>query len=178
MELKNLFIHKNSLKVFNLESNMLWSVLQKDFSDKIHWRGECLQREQLKIYHKHSLKKKSKAKIKVAQACTILCAWTIQSMEFSRPEYKSGLPWPSPGDLSNPGIKSRSPSLQSHQESPRIMEWVACPFYRGTSWPGIKPGSPASQADSLPAEWPGKHPQFSSVQFSRSVMSDSSWPHE
>ena len=36
---------------------------------------------------------------------------TIQSMEFSRPEYWSGWPFPSPGDLSNPGIKPRSPAL-------------------------------------------------------------------
>ena len=96
--------------------------------------------------------------IKVAQACTILCAWTIQSMEFSRSEYWSGLPLPSPGDLPNPGIKTRSPALQSHQESPTILEWAACPFFRGTSWPGIKPGSPAFHADFLPDEWPGKHP--------------------
>ena len=39
--------------------------------------------------------------------------WTIQSMEFSRPEYWSGWPFPSPGDLPNPGIKPRSPSLQA-----------------------------------------------------------------
>ena len=38
--------------------------------------------------------------------------WTIQSMEFSRPEYWSGQPFPSPGDLPNPGIKPRSPTLQ------------------------------------------------------------------
>ena len=31
--------------------------------------------------------------------------WTIQSMELSRPEYWSGYPFPSPGDLPNPGIK-------------------------------------------------------------------------
>ena len=37
--------------------------------------------------------------------------WTIQSMEFSRPEYWSGSPFPSPGDLPNPGIKPRSPAL-------------------------------------------------------------------
>ena len=54
--------------------------------------------------------------------------WTIAlqaplSMEFSRQEYWSGLPCPSPGDLSRPGIK---------------------------------PGSPALQADSLPSEPPGK----------------------
>ena len=34
-------------------------------------------------------------------------------MEFSRPEYWSGLPFPSPGDLPNPGIEPRSPLLQA-----------------------------------------------------------------
>ena len=38
--------------------------------------------------------------------------WTTESMEFSRPEYWSGTPFPSPGDLPNPGIKPRSPTLQ------------------------------------------------------------------
>ena len=33
-------------------------------------------------------------------------------MEFSRPEYWSGLPFSSPGDLPNPGIEPRSPTLQ------------------------------------------------------------------
>ena len=32
-------------------------------------------------------------------------------MEFYRPEYWSGYPFPSPGDLPNPGFKSRSPAL-------------------------------------------------------------------
>ena len=45
------------------------------------------------------------------------------SMGFSRQKYWSGLPFPSPGDLPNPGIK---------------------------------PGSPALQADALPSEPPGK----------------------
>ena len=44
--------------------------------------------------------------------------WTIayqapRSMEFSRQVYWSGLPFPSPGDLPNPGIKPRSPALQA-----------------------------------------------------------------
>ena len=38
--------------------------------------------------------------------------WTVQSTEFSRLEYWSGEPFPSPGDLPNPGIKPRSPTLQ------------------------------------------------------------------
>ena len=45
--------------------------------------------------------------------------WTVGayhaplSMGFSRQEYWSGLPFPSPEDLSNPGIKSRSPTLKA-----------------------------------------------------------------
>ena len=35
------------------------------------------------------------------------------SMGFSRQEYWSGLPFPSPGDLPNPGITPRSPTLQA-----------------------------------------------------------------
>ena len=44
----------------------------------------------------------------------------------------------------------------SHQGSPRILEWVAYLFSSGSSDPGIELGSPALQADSLPAEPPGK----------------------
>ena len=36
---------------------------------------------------------------------------TIQPMEFSRQEYWSGQPFPSPGHLPNPGIEPRSPTL-------------------------------------------------------------------
>ena len=34
-------------------------------------------------------------------------------MAFSRPEYWSGYPFPSPGDLPNPRIELRSPTLQA-----------------------------------------------------------------
>ena len=37
----------------------------------------------------------------------------IQSMEFSKSEYWSRQPFPSPGDLPNPGIEPRSPALQA-----------------------------------------------------------------
>ena len=35
------------------------------------------------------------------------------SMGFSRQEYWSGLPFPSPGDIPNPGIEPGSPTLQA-----------------------------------------------------------------
>jgi len=42
--------------------------------------------------------------------------WTVAckaplSMEFSRQNYWSGLPFPSPGDLPDPGIEPVSPAL-------------------------------------------------------------------
>ena len=38
----------------------------------------------------------------------------VLSMEFPRQEYWSGQPFPSPGDLPNPGIKPWSPALQAN----------------------------------------------------------------
>ena len=55
----------------------------------------------------------------VAQSCpTLATPWTVAyqaspSMGFSRQEYRSGLPFPSPGDLPDPGIKLRSLALQA-----------------------------------------------------------------
>ena len=45
--------------------------------------------------------------------------WTIAYQAplytgFSRQEYWSGLPFPSPGDLPDPGINPRSPAFQAH----------------------------------------------------------------
>ena len=45
-------------------------------------------------------------------------SWTVAyqaslSMGFSRQEYWSGLPFPSPGDLLDPGIEPRSPALKA-----------------------------------------------------------------
>ena len=34
-------------------------------------------------------------------------------MEFSKQEYQSGLPFPSPGELSDPGMEPGSPTLQA-----------------------------------------------------------------
>ena len=69
-----------------------------------------------------------KGKVEVIQSCLGLCDPMEQFIEFSRPEYWSGQPFPSPGDLPDPGIKPRFPT-----------------------W----------QADSLPAEPPGKPIDYS-----------------
>ena len=46
-------------------------------------------------------------------------------MEFSRQEYWSGLPFPSPGDLPDPGIEPGSPALQADSlpsEPPQVVQ--------------------------------------------------------
>ena len=54
-----------------------------------------------------------------AKSClTLVTPWTVThqaplSMGFPRQEYWSGLPFPSPGDLPDPGIELWSPALQS-----------------------------------------------------------------
>ena len=65
-----------------------------------------------------------------------LCPWG-----FSGQEYWSGLLCLPPGDLPNPGIEPWSPALRwilyhlSNQESPRILEWIAYPFSKGSFLP-------------------------------------------
>ena len=55
----------------------------------------------------------------VAKLCpTLATPWTVAcqaplSMGFSRQDYWSGLPFPSPGDLPNPEIEPGSPALQA-----------------------------------------------------------------
>ena len=56
-----------------------------------------------------------------------------------------------PVDCSLPGFSVHG-ILQA-----RILEWVAISSSRGSSDPGVEPGSPALQVGSLPSEPPGKH---------------------
>ena len=46
-------------------------------------------------------------------ASRIIASQALLSIGFPRQEYWSGLPFPSPGDLPNQGIKPRSPALQA-----------------------------------------------------------------
>ena len=56
---------------------------------------------------------KMKSKVKVTQLCPSVCDQAPLSMEFSKRECWLALPYPSPGDLSDPEIEPRSPALQA-----------------------------------------------------------------
>ena len=86
--------------------------------------------------------------------------WTVAhqappSMEFSRQEYWSGLPFPSPGDLPNLGIEPWSPTLQADSlpaepqgkcKNTGVGSLLLSPG--DLPIPGIELGSPALQVDS------------------------------
>ena len=60
--------------------------------------------------------------------CRIVAPQALPSMGFSRQEYCSGLPFPSPGDLPDPGIEPRSPALQADalpSEPPGKLVWFS-----------------------------------------------------
>ena len=73
-------------------------------------------------------------------------SWTVAhqappSMGFSRQEHWSGLPFPSPGDLPDPGIEPRSPALQADAftselpRKPKNTRVVAISYSRRSSRP-------------------------------------------
>ena len=65
--------------------------------------------------------------------------WTVQSMEFSRPEYWSGSLFHSPGDLPYPGSELSSPALQVNslpaesQGKPSNLYWKILYMYKWIS---------------------------------------------
>ena len=83
--------------------------------------------------------------------------WTVAyqaplSMGFSRQEYWSGLPFPSPGDLPDPGIEPRSPTLQadtllSEPPGKQITEnnWYQKTTLSENNWYSGKQNSPLTQ---------------------------------
>ena len=123
--------------------------------------------------------------------------WTVAcqvplSMEFWRQEYWSGLPFPSPGELPNPGIEPGSPALQadslqncsqSHQGSLICLYTCLkqqCLYFKVFTFLALlglccgKGSAAAVQGPHYPTDVGS---QFPSVQFSCSVVSYSFRPH-
>ena len=85
-----------------------------------------------------------KVKVKsLSRVRLFVTPWTVAhqappSMGFSRQEYWSGLPFPSPGDLPDPGIKPRSPTFQADaltSEPPgNLHRTIQFRFFSNTEW--------------------------------------------
>ena len=87
----------------------------------IELTSPALQVDSLPLSHQRGPNTLWKVKVKVkslSHAWLSATPWAAAhqaplSMGFSRQEYWHGLPFPSPGDLPDPGIKPRSPALQA-----------------------------------------------------------------
>ena len=89
----------------------------------------------------------------VIESCpdSLVTPWTVAcqaplSVGFSRQKYWSGLPFPSPGILSNPGIKPQSSVSPALAGRFFTAEPTGKPL---VPWPGIRPGPQALGAWSL-----------------------------
>ena len=88
-----------------------------------------------------ALKVKSLSRVRLSATPWTVAYQASPSMGFSRQEYWSGLLFPSPGDLPNPGVEPRSPAWQEDslpaepQGKPKNTARVDYPFSRGSSWP-------------------------------------------
>ena len=59
------------------------------------------------------MKVKSLSRVRLFETPWTLAYQALLSMGFSRQDYWSGLPFPSPGDLPNPGMETGSPAWQT-----------------------------------------------------------------
>ena len=63
--------------------------------------------------HKERKKEKSLSRVQLFVTPWTLAYQAPPSMGFSKQEYWSGLPFPSPGDPPDPGTERRSPAVQA-----------------------------------------------------------------
>ena len=75
--------------------------------------GCLLQSEKGKVLLEAMVKVKLLSRVRLFATPWTVAHQSPQSMEFFRQEYWSGLPFPSPEDLPNPGIEPGSPALQA-----------------------------------------------------------------
>ena len=106
----------------------------------IHFKSEVNRIKCEMFFNKYTRSRKVLMSSLIFNVCTyvkvVSCVqvfatpWTVAhqatlSMGFSRQEYWSGLPFPSPGDLPKPGIEPMSPTLQANS-LPSEPPGIAC----------------------------------------------------
>jgi len=93
-------------------------VIQNEFTLGEECEMEFMTGEKIKVGGTPSSQLPAVSFLSLSRVQLFSTPWTVAhqvplSMEFSRQEYWSGLPLPSAGDLLDPGIEPRSPTLQA-----------------------------------------------------------------
>ena len=112
--------HTSSGKPAAVDSNQIKTFIENNQYYTMQEIANILKISKSSIEnHLHQLEVKWRSEVKSLSRVRLFATpWTVAyqappSMGFSRQEYWSGLPFPSPGDLPNPGIEPVSPALQT-----------------------------------------------------------------
>ena len=121
------------------------------------YKGSALLRQTSLIHHSTLSSWTWKWNVSLSRVQFFATPWTVAhqaplSMGSSRQEYWGGLPCPSPGVFLTQG----SFTVWATREAQEYWSGWPIPSPGDLPIPGIKLGSPALQADSFPAELPGK----------------------
>ena len=129
----SIFTARLSLNLVNFALNSHWSTVHPSY---------LTTSSTVKDLHRVSPPPGSLPSSGLIKSCpTLATPWTVACQAplyvgFSRQEYWSGLLFPSPGALPDPGIESRSPALQADslptelQGSLSSIRWFPVPSYK------------------------------------------------
>ena len=93
----------------NLENSAVPTGLEK-----VSFRSSPKERQCQRMFKVKKVKEvKSLSRVRLFATQWTIAYQAPPSMGFSRQEYWNGLPFPSPGDLHDPGVEPRSPALQA-----------------------------------------------------------------
>ena len=103
----------------NRQINWHWKVRRVSLGGRTDWQqiqekllGWCKFSRCSFLWQLHSSSLVTKSCPALLQPHRLWPTRLLYPWDFPRQEYQSGLPFPSPGDLTNPGIKPASPALQ------------------------------------------------------------------
>jgi len=115
-------------------SNLAWRILWTEEPGRLQPIRLQRVRHNWKTKHTHWSEVKSVSRVQLFATPWTVTYQALRSVGFSRQEYWSGLPFPSPGDLPNPGIEPGSPALQADTlpSEPHITNTSYC---GSVSWP-------------------------------------------
>ena len=93
-------------------------IMALNYLPNFPWAHEYVFDDNLRVldqFYERKVKVKPLSCVQFFVTSQIVAHQAPPSMGFSRQEYWSGLPFPSPRELPNPGIEPRSPALQTRR---------------------------------------------------------------
>ena len=96
----------SSVSAEQIFSRTLWIFCKCQWDSLLYAKATFIDNDKVKV--------KSLSRVRLFVTPWIVACWAPLSMGFSRQEYWSGLPFPSPGDLPDPGIELGFPTLEAN----------------------------------------------------------------